>query len=727
MNRRLGLLTSAIALAAAVPALAEQTFNRIASFPVTKNMAAGEDTARATSAEIISASEDGMTLVYSDSPLGVLGFVDITDPRDPKPLGNVAMDGEPTTAVIIGDKVFVGVDTSDSFTAPSGALRMIDLKTEQVVTSCDLGGQPDSVAKAKDDSFLAVAIENQRDEDVNDGALPQMPAGYVVKLPLKGGAVDCAAMQKIEMTGLAEIAPEDPEPEFVDINDAGEIVVSLQENNHIVVIGADGKVASHFSAGTVSLEGIDTKSDGKLDFTGKKDDVAREPDGVQWIGTDLIATANEGDWQGGSRGWTLFDRSGKVVYEDAGKLERAIAEMGHFPDKRAKSKGVELESVEYGLYGDTPVLFVVSERASVIGVYDISEPAQPQLLQILPSGVSPEGAIAIPARNLLASANEADLGEDGGARAHVMLYERAEGPAAYPMITSAGAAEPIGWGALSGLVADATTPGKLYAISDSFYAMQPAIFEIDATRTPARIVKKTVVTRGGQPAQKLDLEGITLDGEGGFWLASEGNTAKLVPHALYHVDAKGEIKDEVALPQALAGSETRFGFEGVAKVGNRLWMAVQREWADDAKGQVKLLSYDLDSKEWGAAAYPLEPKGEGWMGLSELTVHGDLAYVIERDNLLGDAAKVKKIFSVPLADLTPVKLGEPLPVVAKTEVRDLIPELKSATNGYVLDKVEGFAIDAAGTGFVVTDNDGVDDSSGETLFWSVGAMVPASN
>ena len=36
--------------------------------------------------------------------------------------------------------------------------------------------------------------------------------------------------------------------------------------------------------------------------------------------------------------------------------------------------------------------------------------------------------------------------------------------------------------------------------------------------------------------------------------------------------------------------------------------------------------------------------------------------------------------------------------------------------------VEGFAIDAAGEGFVVTDNDGVDDSSGETLFWSIGKI-----
>ena len=59
-------------------------------------------------------------------------------------------------------------------------------------------------------------------------------------------------------------------------------------------------------------------------------------------------------------------------------------------------------------------------------------------------------------------------------------------------------------------------------------------------------------------------------------------------------------------------------------------------------------------------------------------------------------------------------------------MRDLIPDLKSATNGYVVDKVEGFAIDSTGAAFVVTDNDGVDDSSGETLFLKLGTLA-ASN
>lgn len=264
--QKFALLTSAFALATAMPAMSETTFNRIAAFATPENMAEGEDMTRPSSAEIISASEDGNTLVYSDSPLEVLGFLDITDPKAPKPLGNVEMEGEPTTAVIIGNRVFVGVDTSDTFTEPSGQLRILDLVSHEVLGSCDLGGQPDSVAKAPDGSFLAVAIENQRDEDLNDGMLPQMPAGYVVKLPVTAGELNCDDQQRIDLTGLAEIGGEDPEPEYVDINQAGEIVVTLQENNHIVVIGKDGTVNSHFSAGTVRLEEIDAKDDGALSF-----------------------------------------------------------------------------------------------------------------------------------------------------------------------------------------------------------------------------------------------------------------------------------------------------------------------------------------------------------------------------------------------------------------------------------------------------------------------------
>ncbi|QYK41648.1 MAG: esterase-like activity of phytase family protein [Paracoccaceae bacterium] len=722
MSLRLTGLTSALALCAALPALAEANFNRIATFPVPENMAEGEDRSRETSAEIISASEDGMTLVYTDSPLGVIGMIDITDPRAPVAMGNIDMGGEPTTAVYIGDRIFVGVNTSESYTNPSGKLVTVDPGTKAVIAECDIGGQPDAVARARDGSFVAIAIENERDEGAGDGGLPQMPAGFVVKVPVTGGAADCAGQVRIEMTGLAEVFPEDPEPEYLDVNAAGEIVVTLQENNHIVVIGADNTIASHFSAGSVEVSGIDTKRDGRINPVDTKPAVPREPDAVKWIDGDHFAMANEGDWKGGTRTWSIFRKDGTLVWDSGNTLERAIVAIGHYPEHRSHTKGIELESVEIATFDGTPMAFVASERASIIAVYDLTDPASPVLKQLLPSGVSPEGMVAIPSRNLIASANEVDLREDGLAPAHVMIYERAEGSAAYPMITSEGSDPLIGWGALSGLTADAETPGMLYAVSDSIYGMAPAIYSIDATQTPARITEKRIINRFGDAAQKLDIEGIAPDGKGGFWLASEGRSDRLIPHAIYQVNDKGLIRQEIALPPELLAHEIRFGFEGITVAGDWLWMAVQREWKDDPKGMVKLLGYNTAEKTWGAVHYPLDTPAEGaWMGLSEITARGDWVYIIERDNQIAAAARTKKLYRVPAAAMQPAPLGGPLPVVTKEEVRDLLPDLM-VLNGYTMDKVEGFAIDAAGIGWIVTDNDGIDDASGETLFWSVGAV-----
>jgi hypothetical protein len=162
-----------------------------------------------------------------------------------------------------------------------------------------------------------------------------------------------------------------------------------------------------------------------------------------------------------------------------------------------------------------------------------------------------------------------------------MIFEYQDAPAVYPHLTSAGMDDLTGWGAISGMVAD--EDGMIWAVNDSFYGYQPTIFKIDPTQTPARIVDAIRVTRAnGQPAQKLDMEGITLDGEGGFWIASEGRTDRVVPHALYHVERRqARSGREIGLPPELMAVERRFGFEGITKVGDTLWMAVQREWKDD--------------------------------------------------------------------------------------------------------------------------------------------------
>jgi hypothetical protein len=108
--------------------------------------------------------------------------------------------------------------------------------------------------------------------------------------------------------------------------------------------------------------------------------------------------------------------------------------------------------------------------------------------------------------------------------------------------------------------------------------------------------------------------------------------------------------------------------------------------------------------------------------MSEIVAHGDFFYVIERDNQIGDAAITKKIYRIPASEMVPQPLNSSkLPVVSKELVRDLIPDLKQF-GGFVVDKIEGLAINEGGEMFVSTDNDGVDDSSGETFFWSIGKI-----
>jgi len=727
MHRSLvvGALAAILLSGTALGASAAEYFDRIASFPITANLPADADMKAETVAEIISASEDGRLLVYTDSPRKALGFIDIADPAQPKAGGMLVLGGEPTSVKVVGKAAYVAVNTSESFTNPSGKLLRVDLASRKISAECSLPGQPDSIAANA--GILAIAIENERNEDLNDGALPQLPAGALVVGSLDGDELDCAALRTVDMTNLASVAGEDPEPEFVDVSSEGKIVVTLQENNHIVVVdGKTAQVETHFSAGQVDLRNIDTKKDGRIDLTGALDGVPREPDAVRWLDADRFVTANEGDWKGGSRGFTIFNKDGSVAYESGASLEHEIVSLGHYPEKRNK-KGIEIEGIETGLFGQDRLIFVGSERASVVAVYRDTG-AAPELLQILPTGIGPEGLLAIPSRDLFVATSETDLHGEGGAAPHVMIYQRAERAApAYPTIRSVRKSDglPIAWGALSGAVADRTQAGKLYAVTDSAYPAAPRILVVDATRKPALITEEVLVTRNGQAAEKLDLEGIALASDGGFWLASEGNPGKGLKNLLLKVDAKGEIREEIGLPAGLEEGAKNYGFEGVTVTGSgdseTVWLAVQREWADDGNGTVKLLAYKPSDKSWGAVRYPLDKTETGWVGLSEITAAGDRMIVIERDNQIAEKAKIKKLYSVAISDMEPRALGGELPLVKKTELRDLLPDLQ-APKGYVLDKVESFAIDAAGDAYIVTDNDGVDGSSGETQFLKLGKL-----
>lgn len=737
----------------------EGPFRRIATFPVFLNTNIDTETV----AEIVTASEDGRLLAYSDSENGAVGFVDITDPASPKARGFVRVGGEPTSVSVAGNYVLASVNTSADFANPSGSLEVIDLTTRQVVASIDLGGQPDSIDVSPDRRYAAVAIENERDDDLGDGAPPQAPGGFVVIVDLEGPPASWTT-RRVELMGVPTLFPSDPEPEYVDINEANIAAVSLQENNHIVLIDLpSGTVVGDFSAGVVTLNQIDDSENDLIEPTATLTHVLREPDGLAWTSRHTLATADEGDLDGGSRTFTLFGSDGKVIFHPGHRQEHMMMRLGHYPEHRSENSGHEPENVAFGAYGPKDFLFVASERSSVVLVYELIDDG-PQLVQVLPTGFQPEGLLALPSRDLFVAASEAD--DRGDSRSSLTLYRRHEAGSNYPKIVSDLRADgtPIPWAALSALATVPGHDGVAYTVHDDLFR-QNRIYRLDISSTPAVITGEIVLrdttgvlagaltqlkrslpkARQFDPSDlvnadgtvHVDSEGLAVRRGGGFWVASEGSGHLRdgvsdpdkrpfgSPNMILGVESGGDIVEVILPPADVTAQQRRSGFEGVATSsdGRFLYVAFQRPWKSigDPSDRARIGRYDTFDGSWGFAYYPLdEPTSDngGWVGLSEITRVGPGIFaVIERDNQGGPDATIKRIysFSVDGVSFLPHRKGAHFPVLTKTLVSDLMTSgAFTPLAGAVLEKWEGMAVLSDGTVLLVNDNDGAAGSNGET-------------
>jgi hypothetical protein len=341
-------------------------------------------------------------------------------------------------------------------------------------------------------------------------------------------------------------------------------------------------------------------------------------------------------------------------------------------------------------------------------------------------------------------------------RSVVNVYSYGEGAPTYPTMKSVDRANghPIPWGAISGLASAPGDSTRLFAVDDSFYRAN-RIFGIDITKKPASIDTELRITDAAGvlaalPAAdaatsdraanfdsldlaaminadktvNLDPEGIAVASDGGFWIASEGAGTvgeagrPVTSHNLVlKVDAAGVIRRVITLPASLNAVQLRFGFEGVAESDGKLVIAFQRAWNGEANPRLGI--FDLAAGTWSFVHYPLEPVASpngGWVGLSDITALGNQQFlVVERDNQAGPDARIKRLYRI---DLKGAAAGS---TVAKTLVRDLLPDLK-APGGLVVEKIEGSAVLANGDVYVVNDNDGVNDNSGETLLLNLGRL-----
>lgn len=712
----------------------DRYFERVSTFPVFNNLdvTAGDELDDETAAEISAVSQDGNVVFYSDSPKHRIGLIDITDIKAPSAAGFIQLDGEPTSVAVKGDYLLVAVNTSLEFISPTGKLAVFNIANPNQpvsVAEFNMQGQPDAIAISPDGQYAAVAIENERDEDLNDGLIPQEPAGLLQIVKMEPVLADWT-VTPVDLTGYAGIAPSDPEPEYVAINRANIAAVTLQENNHIILVNlATAQVINDFSAGTTDLFNVDTLENDVIEPIDTLLNRRREPDAITWMNDFWLVTANEGDYKdefgvgGGSRGFTVFSPFGDVRYESGAALEHRVIRAGHYPESRSENKGIEPESVTTGRYGFHNYLFVGSERANVVAVYKTGFFGQPEFQQLLPTSIGPEGVLTVPQRNLLIVSSEKD-DADEGFRSTVSIYQYGAKTASYPEVAS-DPAQLIPWGALSGMVADNDDANTLYAVPDSYYK-QSRIFKLDVSNQPA-LIKEAIVLQKDGATVDYDLEGIAQREDGSFWLVSEGNSSGSRLNTLILADADGTVRSEINLPEEIIAKRIKNGFEGVAVVGSgdaeKVVIAFQREWQGDPDGMVRIGVYSPLNGSWKFAYYPLDVKPTGaWLGLSELTaIDDDHFVVIERDNQQGTKAQIKRLYQFSLAEVTPVEEGNTFPVVSKELVKDLMPELQ-ATGGWVLDKVEGTAIAKDGEVYVVTDNDGVDDSTGETRFIRLGKL-----
>jgi DNA-binding beta-propeller fold protein YncE len=723
---------------------AADRYHRTATYPVYLNKPAEAPADEETVAEISTVTPDGNTLIYTDAAAKRIGFVDIRDPAKPVGKGTLSLaelghkDDQPTSVAAIQDHVLVVVDTTGGdFAHPSGRVDIVRTSDRTPAHSIDLGGQPDSIAISPDGAFAAIAMENQRNEEFTppgkeEGDLPQPPTGFVQLIDLKG-APNTWTPRKVDFdveaarkAGLD--TPEDLEPEYVSINARGQVAVTLQENNGIAVIdGHTGTVTKIFSAGSQSVQGIDTKKDGAIDQTGSINDTPREPDAIGWIGDDHVATANEGDWKGGTRGWTIFDaNTGDVIWDAGNSLEQLAVRTGLHIESRAESKGPEPEGLAITDIGGRPTALIASERSNFVAVYDVSEPAAPRFRQILPTTPGPEGVLPIPSRNLLVISSESDDAE-AKVRASVNLYGYGESFAAagkpdFPSIVSGDiGGKPIGWGALGALSADPQDQNRLYTATDIAYG--PArVLGIDVAQKPALIDTALPITDDGKPVT-LDTEGVSARPDGGFVLAVEGEDGP--GNQLVYVAADGRIEKRVPLPKDIAAQLGSQGLEGVTVDGNSVWVALQRELKNDPKGVVRIGRYTPEGDKWQWFGYQLEPTDtkDDWIGISEISVYNGELLILERDKRNGPDARLKALYRVAIPEGETATTDQPR-VLPKTLARNLVPDLQ-ATNGYVQEKVEGFAVAGNQNLYVVTDNDGLDDANGETVFLDLGPAAEA--
>ena len=193
----------------------------------------------------------------------------------------------------------------------------------------------------------------------------------------------------------------------------------------------------------------------------------------------------------------------------------------------------------------------------------------PELLQVLPSGVGPEGFVAIPSRNLFVTANEVDLAEDGLARVacHALRARRRRRRpirrSSRPTATarrSAGARSPVS-------PPTPTPPGILYAVSDSVSPVRRDLHD-RRDREAGAITSKLIVTRDGAAGAEARPRGHRARRRGRLLARLRGQHATARPACALPRRCRRRDRGRDRLPAALLARRDQLRLRGRRAIGS---------------------------------------------------------------------------------------------------------------------------------------------------------------
>lgn len=192
--------------------------------------------------------------------------------------------------------------------------------------------------------------------------------------------------------------------------------------------------------------------------------------------------------------------------------------------------------------------------------------------------------------------------------------------------------------------------------------------------------------------QGLDIEGLTADGEGGWWMSDE------YAPSLVHFNDEGKMLRRLTpsneLPRMYSERKTNRGFEGISKVENKLYGILQSPLPKEQPAKdgefTRIVEVDLETMKTSAEYFYMFEKGNDKIGdIVALSPKNFL--VIEQNGKVGESSQ-KYIYRITL--------GESDQLVKKT----LIADLKNTPFNNV-EKIEGLAVIDSKRIAIIYDND----------------------